>query len=100
MADAAGFELLLESGKLRWSCIHLWPGCAASVETQQDFPVGKWVSVTVTYDGSSTAAGLRIYCDGQPVATVVRYDHLDKNTATDTMRLGARPRDDRVLPTA
>ena len=95
MADAAGFELLLESGKLRWSCIHLWPGCAASVETQQDFPVGKWVSVTVTYDGSSTAAGLRIYCDGQPVDTVVRYDHLDKNTATDTMRLGARPRDDR-----
>jgi hypothetical protein len=95
MADAAGFELLLEHGKLRWSCIHLWPGCAASVETQQDFPVGKWVSVTVTYDGSSTAAGLRIYYDGQPVATAVRYDHLDKNTATDTMRLGARPRDDR-----
>ena len=37
MADASGFELLLENGKLRWSCIHLWPGCAASVETQRIF---------------------------------------------------------------
>ena len=95
MADASGFELLMENGKLRWSCIHLWPGCAASVETQEDFPVGKWVDVTVTYDGSSSAAGLKIYYDGQPVAAAVRHDSLDKSIATDIMRLGARPRDDR-----
>lgn len=95
MADAAGFELLLENGKLRWSCIHLWPGCAASVETPGDFPVGKWVHVTVTYDGSSSAAGLKIYYDGKPVAATVRHDHLDKSIATDVMRVGARPRDDR-----
>ena len=95
MADAAGFEVLLENGKLRWSCIHLWPGCAAAVETEADFPVGKWVDVTVTYDGSSSAAGLKIYYDGKPVAAAVRYDHLDKSIATDPMRLGARPRDDR-----
>ena len=95
MADAAGFELLLENGKLRWSCIHLWPGCAASVETPAEFPVGKWVHVTVTYDGSSSAAGLKIYYDGKPVAATVRHDHLDKSIATDVMRVGARPRDDR-----
>jgi hypothetical protein len=95
MADASGFELMLENGKLRWSCIHLWPGCAASVETTEDFPVGKWVQVTVTYDGSSTASGLRIYYDGQPVVAPVKYDHLDKSISTDVMRVGARPRDDR-----
>ncbi len=95
MADASGFELLLENGKLRWSCIHLWPGCAASVETQEDFPVEKWVGVTVTYDGSSSAAGLKIYYNGKPVAATVRHDHLDKSIATDVMRVGARPRDDR-----
>ncbi len=95
MADASGFELLLENGKLRWSCIHLWPGCAASIETQADFPVGKWVDVTVTYDGSSSAAGLKLYYDGKPVAAPVRHDHLDKSIKTDVMRLGARPRDDR-----
>lgn len=95
MADAAGFELLLEDGKLRWSCIHLWPGCAVSVETKADFPVGEWVELAVTYDGSSTAAGLKIYYAGQPVATQVRHDHLDKNPQFEQMRVGARPRDDR-----
>ena len=95
MADAAGFEILLEDGKLRWSCIHLWPGCAASVETPGDFPVGQWVDLTVTYDGSSSAAGLNIYYDGRPVPAVLKHDHLDKNITTEAMRLGARPRDDR-----
>ena len=95
MADASGFELMLENGRLRWSCIHLWPGCAVSVETPEDFPVGKWVRVTVTYDGSSSAAGLRIFYDGRPVAAPVLRDHLDKSISTETMRLGARPRDDR-----
>lgn len=95
MADAAGFEVLIENGKLRWSCIHLWPGCAVSIETKEDFPLSQWVHLTVTYDGSSSAAGLRIYYDGKPVPTRVLHDHLDKNITTETMRLGARPRDDR-----
>ncbi len=95
MADASGFELLMENGKLRWSCIHLWPGCAASVETAENFPVRKWVQVTVTWDGSSTADGLRIYYDGQPVAAPVKQNCLDKSISTDLMRVGARPRDDR-----
>lgn len=94
-ADAGGFEILLDNGKLRWSCIHLWPGCAISIETVDEFPVGKWVDLTVTYDGSSTAGGLALYYDGKPVATKVLHDHLDKSITTETMRVGARPRDDR-----
>lgn len=94
-ADAAGFELLLEKGRLRWSCIHLWPGCAASIETRESFPIGKWVHVTVTYDGSSRAAGLHIYFDGKPATTELVRDLLDKSITTETLRVGARPRDDR-----
>ncbi len=94
-ADASGFEILLEKGKLRWSCIHLWPGCAASIETKDLFPIEKWVQITVTYDGSSTAAGLKMYFDGKPAATIVVRDRLDKSIVADTFRVGARPRDDR-----
>ena len=94
-ADASGFELLMEKGKLRWSCIHLWPGCAASIETAEPFPVGKWVQVTLTYDGSSRAEGLKMYFDGKPAATGVLRDHLDKKIVADVFRVGARPRDDR-----
>lgn len=94
-ADASGFELLLENGKLRWSCIHLWPGCAASVETRDIFPTGRWVHLTVTYDGSSSAAGLHIHIDGQPATIATVRDHLDLPIVAGTFRVGARPRDDR-----
>ena len=95
MADASGFELLLEHDKLRWSCIHLWPGCAASIETREPFPTGKWVRLTVTYDGSSRASGLHIYFDDRRIETDIVRDHLDKPIIAETIRVGARPRDDR-----
>lgn len=94
-ADASGFELLLEKGHLRWSCIHLWPGCAASIESTEAFPTGKWIQVTLTYDGSSQASGLKMYYDGKPTTTFIVRDHLDKNIVADVFRVGARPRDDR-----
>jgi hypothetical protein len=94
-ADASGFEILLEKGMLRWSAIHIWPGCAASIETTEPFPVGKWVQVTVTYDGTSRAEGMKMYFDGQLAKTTVLKDHLDKNIVAETFRLASRPRDDR-----
>ena len=94
-ADASGFEILLERGKLRWSCIQLWPGCAASIETVEPFPIGKWVQVTFTYDGTSRAEGMKLYYDGKLAATQVLYDHLDKTIVSNVFRVGARPRDDR-----
>jgi hypothetical protein len=94
-ADASGFELLLEKGKLRWSCIHLWPGCAASIETNRPFPIGKWINVTATYDGSSSANGLKLFFDGNPAETSILKDHLDKQIVNQPIRVGARPRDDR-----
>jgi hypothetical protein len=94
-ADASGFELLLEKGKLRWSCIALWPGDAASIETVALFPVGKWVQVTVTYDGSSRAAGLRMYFDGTETPTSLLRDNLRHSIVAGNFRIAARPRDDR-----
>lgn len=94
-SDASGFELLLENGMLRWSSIYLWPGCAASVEMTDAFPTNRWVDLTVTYDGSSRASGLKIYADGKPQPTKLLHDQLDKSIFTETMRVGARPRDDR-----
>ncbi|MEY3392497.1 MAG: hypothetical protein RLZZ322_1346, partial [Verrucomicrobiota bacterium] len=67
--DSTGIELLVTQGKLRWSMIHLWPNSAASVETVEALPTGQWRRVTATYDGSSKAAGLRLYVDGREVKT-------------------------------
>lgn len=91
--DATGVELLVVHGRLRWSMIHLWPNSAASVETTDELPVGAWRRVTVTYDGSSKAAGLRIYVDGREAKTTVMRDTLHAKPRDNALEIGSRSRD-------
>src|SRR4029077_16049748 len=65
---------------------------------QKPIARGEWQHVAITYDGSSTAAGLRIYLSGQALATDVLRDHLKKrstlpNYGTGHLTLGQRFRD-------
>ncbi len=95
-AASRGYELLIEEGRLKWSLIHFWPGDAISIRAVEVLPVNEWVHVTVTNDGSSRAAGLRIFVNGRPVRTDVIRDHLTKDIAGgggDTIALGERFRD-------
>ena len=91
--DASGVELLVDHGKLRWSMIHLWPNSAASIETATELPVGAWQRVTVTYDGSSKASGLRVYLDGLEVKTTVVRDTLHAKPRDNALEIGSRSRD-------
>lgn len=91
--DATGIELLVAQGKLRWSMIHLWPNSAASVETVDALPVDQWRRVTATYDGSSKAAGLRLYLDGREVRTTVVRDTLHAKPRDNALEIGSRSRD-------
>jgi hypothetical protein len=95
-AGSRGYELLLEDGRLKWSLIHFWPGDAISIRAVEPLPVGAWTHVTVTNDGSGSAAGLRICVNGAPVATEVIRDNLTKDITGgggDTITLGERFRD-------
>jgi hypothetical protein len=91
--DASGVELLISNGKLRWSMIHLWPNSAASIETVGELPVGTWQRITVTYDGSSRAAGLRVYLDGRETRTTVVRDTLHAKPRSNSLEIGSRSRD-------
>ena len=96
-AGSRGYELLLESGRVAFGLHHMWPGNALKVVTKAVLPVNTWVHVTVTYDGSSRAAGLRIYLDGQPAERDVVRDGLFKDVTYDggepSLALGHRFRD-------
>ncbi len=95
-AASRGYELLIEEGKLKWSLIHFWPGDAISIRATERLPVGEWVHVTVTNDGSSRAAGLKVFVNGQPVRTDIIRDNLTKDITGgggDTIALGERFRD-------
>ena len=64
-----GFDLMLEDGILTARLYRVWPGNAIGVRARTPIARNEWQHVAVTYDGSSTAAGLRLFLDGQPLAT-------------------------------
>ncbi len=95
-AASRGYELLIEEGRLKWSLIHFWPGNAASIIARDKLPLDAWFHVTIASDGSSRAAGLHIFVNGQPAATHVVKDALTKEITGgggDNIALGERFRD-------
>ncbi|MFN9706779.1 MAG: DUF1553 domain-containing protein, partial [Planctomycetota bacterium] len=92
-ADAQGYQLLLRDGRLCWEIVHHWPGSAAAVATSAPLPLDRWLDVCCTYDGSSHAAGLCVYVDGERVATTVVRDHLQGPAVVRRLVLGGRDRD-------
>ena len=76
-----GHDLLLNGGKLEAHVIHRWPDNAIRVEAAAPLtPAGEWHHVFVTYDGSSKAAGLKLYVDGAPVAVTATNDTLGETS--------------------
>jgi Protein of unknown function (DUF1553)/Protein of unknown function (DUF1549)/Concanavalin A-like lectin/glucanases superfamily/Planctomycete cytochrome C len=96
-AGSRGYEVLLESGKVAVGLHHMWPGNSLKVVTKKAIAVDTWAHVTVTYDGSSTAAGLKIYLDGEAAEVQVVRDGLWKDITyggnEPTLAIGHRFRD-------
>jgi hypothetical protein len=103
-AGSRGFELTLDRGRPFFGLVHFWPGNAIAVRARQALPLGAWTRLVVTYDGSSRAAGIRLYLDGAPLEVDVIRDRLYKDidyrrSAGDgyakpaSLTLGARFRD-------
>jgi Protein of unknown function (DUF1553)/Protein of unknown function (DUF1549)/Concanavalin A-like lectin/glucanases superfamily/Planctomycete cytochrome C len=74
-----GYNLSLKNNKLEITMAHTAPSNAITRLSKQDVPREKWVQLTVTYDGSSTAAGFKLHLDGAeaPMETVI--DQLYKD---------------------
>lgn len=95
-AASRGYELLIEEGKLKWSLIHFWPGNAISIRAKDNVPLNEWVHVVVTNDGSSKAAGLKLFINGKVAAVEVIRDGLTRDITGgggDNIALGERFRD-------
>nr|MBP9903100.1 DUF1549 domain-containing protein [Verrucomicrobiota bacterium] len=78
-SGSRGYELVLDHGQPFFGLIHFWPGNAIAVRAKQTLPTNEWSQVVVTYDGSSRAAGLRLYRNGTPLETEVVRDNLYKD---------------------
>jgi hypothetical protein len=78
-SGSRGYELVLEDERPTFSLVHFWPGNAIKVRAQTALPLNQWSHLTVTYDGSSRAVGVRLYLNGEPLLSEVVRDHLFKD---------------------
>ncbi len=78
-AGSRGYELLLEKGRVAFGLHHMWPGNSMKVVTRAAIAVNQWTHVAVTYDGSSRAAGVKIYLNGTSMPLEVVRDGLFKD---------------------
>jgi hypothetical protein len=86
-----GFDLLLQDAKVNVHLVHAWPDNSIKVESHDAVPKNAWTHVFVTYDGSSKAAGIAIYINGQRSRAEIREDCLRDSIITDQpLRLGKR----------
>ncbi|MEO2163781.1 MAG: DUF1553 domain-containing protein [bacterium] len=95
-SGSRGYQWLVEDGLFSASLIHFWPGDALRVRTKDPLPVGEWVHLAMTYDGSSRAAGMHLFVNGQTVEVDVIRDCLTRTIVGSSeghLTLGERFRD-------
>ncbi len=73
-----GYSLFLRDNKLQFIMAHSWPQNAIELTTQEALPPKTWSRVTITYDGTSSAAGIKLYLNGKETSREVVVDNLYK----------------------
>ena len=95
-----GYDVMLRrDGTLSSSLNHVAPENAIEIETVTPVKPRKWHHLVMAYDGSSRAAGLRLFLDGSPMKTRTITDNLrrsivhqgdGKNWGTNNLFIGRR----------
>lgn len=73
-----GFDLILEDGFLTARVMRHWPGNAVAIRTKTQIPKSQWTHIGWSWDGSSKAAGLKLFVNGKLAATSVVADKIWK----------------------
>ena len=74
-----GYFLGLRDGKAELIMAHTWPYNSITRVGSQPLPKDKWIHLTMTYDGSSKANGLKLFVDGRETPLVTEKDNLYKD---------------------
>jgi hypothetical protein len=82
-AGSRGYELVLEQGRVAFALHRHWPGSSLKIKTREPLAAGAWTHLTLTYDGSSRAAGAQVYVNGVRAGVEVVRDKLGGDITYD-----------------
>lgn len=96
-----GWDVMIQQRRVAMHLVNAWPDKALKVVAKPQLKANEWVHVTVTYDGSGKAAGVKIYYDGKPQGTNVEADKLTDSTKTGVpFKIGQRNTSEQIAATA
>ena len=88
-----GYDFWVQGRSIGTHIISAWPDNALKVVSSEALKPNEWQHVAISYDGSSSPDGIKIYFDGKPVGSKVEQNGLKESIATDTpFRIGSRAR--------
>ena len=86
-----GVEVLLKKGHVGVNLVEHWGARAIQVSVEERITSRQWHHVVVTYDGSRSADGLRVWINGRPGKVNVEQDTLAGSIANnEPLRIGRR----------
>jgi Protein of unknown function (DUF1553)/Protein of unknown function (DUF1549)/Concanavalin A-like lectin/glucanases superfamily/Planctomycete cytochrome C len=86
-----GWDFWVSEGKPTVHIIHDWPKDAIKVTGRKELPKDRWNFITMTYDGSSKAKGVKIYVNGELQEMDFNNDGLKGSIRTEVpFKLGQR----------
>lgn len=93
-----GLDLVLVDHHLEARLFRVWPGNARSIRSRDELPLGRFVDIAWSYDGSDRADGLKLYVDGVKLPCEVTHDAMHKSSEPSgpfggPFQFGARFRD-------
>ena len=86
-----GWDMWLDKGRPAMHIVHKWPADALKVVGKKPLKADKWQYVTVAYDGSGKAEGVKMYVDGVVQEVEVAANSL-QNSIRTTVPLKAAQR--------
>lgn len=89
--DYRGYDLWIQSGAPGAHIVNKWKDNAVKVVGKKKLKAKEWNHVFITYNGSGSAAGTKVYLNGEKLDQNVEADGLNATIITDKpLRLGRR----------
>jgi len=74
-----GYSMFLENNHLKFIIAFSWPTNAIEVISKKPIAQKEWTNITISYDGSGEANGIKIYNNGIKIPLKTNIDHLYKS---------------------
>ncbi|PWU05938.1 MAG: hypothetical protein C5B51_13335 [Terriglobia bacterium] len=79
VVEPKGHGLNLKDGKIQYNLVSKWLDEGIRLQTEESVSLNQWHQLTLTYDGSRLAEGVKLYIDGKEAKWEVLLDDMNNS---------------------